>query len=163
LQNWSQNRFNPSIASLEIRKDVVDFIRTTTLDCPDVETGGILMGRDEGPYKVHITHASLPGPNAIQTPTMFIRDTEYCREILRENYDLYGVDYVGEWHSHICNLRGMSMGDYATLSSIINDKDYNFNSFGIIVAVYDYAEKEVSLVGYLSSDRYVMRVEVTSV
>ena len=151
-------KFIQNKCSLIVKRDVYDFIVETTRESPNVETGGILMGFDFESFHVNVTHASLPGPNAIQTPTKFIRDTSYCTEILNENYKLYGVDYIGEWHSHICQIRGMSCGDYITLGSILCDKDYDFKSFAVIVAVFNH--NKIELVGYISSNNIVCKAEI---
>ena len=157
--NFHQNRFKIPKPSLILKKDVYDFIIETTKQSPNVETGGILMGYDKKPSIVNVTHASLPGPKALQTPTRFLRDTEYCSKVLLEHYNTYGVDYVGEWHSHIVSLHGMSTGDYFTLGSIMSDPDYNFNAFASIVAVLK--RDRVILVGYVSSNRYIQNVDIT--
>lgn len=143
---------------LNITRKVYDFIVRTTKDSPKVETGGILMGHDIKPLTVNVTYASLPGPKAYHSPSKFIRDTEYCSKVLQEHYDKYGVDYVGEWHSHIVPLRGVSGGDIATLASIIYDPDYDFNAFACIVALLD--NDSVELVGYITTKRYLYQVEI---
>lgn len=158
-RNFYQDKFKILKPTLIVKKSVCDFIIKTTKESPNVETGGILMGYDKKPLTVHVTHASLPGPNAFHSATKFVRDTEYCRKILLEHYNNFGVDYVGEWHSHIAPLRGMSIGDYLTVGSIMNDSDYNFNAFAVIVAVL--RKDEVSLIGYVSSNRYIQNVSIT--
>lgn len=158
-RNFYQNKFRILKPTLIVKKSVYDFIIKTTKESPDVETGGILMGHDKEPLTVHVTHASLPGPNAFHSATKFVRDTEYCSKILLENYNNFGVDYVGEWHSHIVPLHGMSTGDYLTVGSIMNDPDYKFNAFAVIVAVLK--KDEVNLIGYVSSNRYIQNVGIT--
>lgn len=101
----------------------------------EVETGGILMGRIESATIIHVTHATGPGPNAVHTPTYFLRDTAYCAGILREYYDEFGVDYIGEWHSHVDLLRVPSGGDMCTLAGIMHDPDYDFEAFAMLLAV----------------------------
>lgn len=101
----------------------------------DVETGGILIGRIESAKEIHVTHATGPGPNAVHHPAHFLRDTAYCAGILREHYERHGVDYVGEWHSHVGLLRVPSDGDLLTLAGIMNDPDYDFQAFAMLLAV----------------------------
>ena len=86
------------------------------------------------------------GPNAFHSATKFVRDTEYCSKILLEHYNNFGVDYR-KWHSHIVPLHGMSTGDYLTVGSIMNDPDYKFNAFAVIVAVLK--KDEVNLISYI--------------
>lgn len=101
----------------------------------DVETGGILIGKIESATEIHVTHASGPGPNAIHQPAHFLRDTVYCAGVLRELYERHGVDYVGEWHSHVGLLRMPSAGDMLTLAGIMSDPDYDFQVFSMLLAV----------------------------
>ena len=61
------------------------------------------MGFDKDPDNVEVIKASLPGPNALRTTTKFLRDTDYCKDILLSNYNESGIDYIGEWHSHVCH------------------------------------------------------------
>lgn len=152
-------RYRESIKpQLNISQEAYDLILKTTKDSTEVETGGILIGQDISPLKVNISHATLPGPKAYHSRTKFLRDTEYCSNILREYYETHGVDYVGEWHSHIVTLRGISAGDIATLSSIMYDPDYNFNAFACIVALLN--NENVELIGYIVTRGYIYRVPV---
>ena len=138
--------FQPSIT---IEHNAYETIKSTVEQSPRMETGGILIGHDQ-PNNVHITYASMPGPNAVQTPTKFLRDNDYCKEVLFEQYNKFGTNYVGEWHSHVVNLHGMSFGDCMTLASIMHDPDYNFESFAIIVATI--FKGELRLTGYIAKN-----------
>jgi len=101
----------------------------------NVETGGILMGRFDSADAIHVTHASGPGRNAVHEPAFFLRDTAYCAGVLREHYERFGADYVGEWHTHVDGLRVPSPGDLLTLAGIMHDPDYDFQSFAMLLAV----------------------------
>lgn len=157
-RNYQYKNMEVIKPQLNITRLVYDFIVSTTKDSPRVETGGILMGRDIRPLTVNVTHASLPGPKAHHSSTKFLRDTEYCSKVLQEHYEKYGIDYVGEWHSHIVPLRGVSGGDIATLASIIYDPDYDFNAFACIVALLE--NNKVELVGYITTKGYIYQVEI---
>jgi len=143
---------------LIISKEVYDFIIETTKSSPKVETGGILMGFDREPMDVEVIHASLPGPNAFHSPTKFLRDTEYCSKVLLENHKMFGIDYVGEWHSHVVPMRKISGGDLITLSSILFDPDYSFNAFACIVALLE--DDHVDLLGYVAKKKYIYSVDL---
>lgn len=110
----------------------LDRIHELVISSTSKETGGILVGRNIG-KDIHITDASDPGPNAQQTETHFLRDTAYCRDFLARCYNDSGVDYVGEWHSHVVDLRRLSAGDINTLIGILIDPDYDFVSFVILL------------------------------
>lgn len=69
---------------------------------PDVETGGILIGRLHGPRTLYVTAASPPGPRARHGRFQFSRDTSYAQAWLdnRVRHSGGDQDYVGEWHVH---------------------------------------------------------------
>lgn len=143
---------------LSLSRVAYDTIITTTISSPSVETGGILIGYDKKPLTVEILYASLPGPKAYHSRTKFLRDTQYCSKVLRDYYDRFGTDYVGEWHSHVVPLRGLSSGDIGTLATIIFDPDYNFNAFSSIVAFLD--KGEVELAGFIVTKGIIYQVKI---
>ena len=127
----------------------------------DVETGGILMGRIESATLIHVTHASGPGPDAVHAPSHFLRDTAYCAGVLREHYDQFGVDYVGEWHSHVKRLRRPSPGDLVTLHGIMNDPDYDLSIFAMLLAVGAGGRRpKIDLHGFIATRQVVMEVMI---
>jgi len=126
---------------------------------PNKETGGILMGYIDAPATVRVTHASGSGPGAYRSPREFLRDTEYCTEVLREHYERFGVDYVGEWHSHILPIAELTTGDVDTLVGIILDPDYDFAAFAkILVLVNPWRPAQVELRGYIVTRQGIMAV-----
>lgn len=120
---------------ISLSSEARELIRREAALYGEVETGGILMGPAASAAEIRVTHASGPGPNAVHTPAHFLRDTEYCARVLREHYDKFGVDYVGEWHSHVDSLKVPSPGDLITLAGIMRDPDYDFQSFVMLLAV----------------------------
>lgn len=121
---------------LVISQSVCEFIEAAVQDSSGLETGGILMGpASPDPNTVIVTKASGAGPNAKRSPGAFIRDTAYCSLVLRNHYERFGVDYVGEWHSHLGGPPGPSAGDLATLMAIMRDPDYQFQAFAMLLAV----------------------------
>ncbi|MDW7669379.1 MAG: hypothetical protein SCJ93_11190 [Bacillota bacterium] len=146
-------RFTIPKPRIIMKRSVVEFIKETTLKSPFVETGGILMGYDKKDLLVEVISASLPGPNAYHSSTKFERDTIYCTRVLYENYYKHGIDYVGEWHSHVVPLRRASIGDIDTIASIVLDPDYSFNAFACIVALLEH--NKVELLGYIADEKYI--------
>jgi integrative and conjugative element protein (TIGR02256 family) len=127
----------------------------------DVECGGILVGHNKG-RDIEVVAASDPGPRAKQSAAHFLRDTEYCREFLARSYRDAGADYVGEWHSHVVNLRQLSAGDLTTLAGIFIDPDYDFVSFAIVLVVVEEADLELLVyVAEISRKRFRRRIAVT--
>lgn len=102
----------------------------------DHETGGILVGFNSG-LDINIIFASDAGPNAQSSAAHFLRDTDYCRRFLADQYAKNGADYVGEWHSHVMSLRRLNSGDLQTLAGLFVDHDYDFLTFAIILVVLD--------------------------
>ncbi len=123
------------IPCISLSSEARELIRQEAALYREVETGGILMGPAGSATEIRVTHASGPGVNAVHTPTYFLRDTEYCARVLKEHYDKFGVDYIGEWHSHVDLLRVPSPGDLLTLAGIMRDPDYDFQSFVMLLAV----------------------------
>lgn len=108
-----------------------------------------------------MTHVSGPGPNAVHTPAYFLRDTEYCARVLREHYNRFGVDYIGEWHSHVGLLRAPSSGDLLTLAGIMRDPDYDFQSFVMLLAVKAGRRRSRrELHGFVATKNTVSKVEI---
>lgn len=125
------------------------------------ETGGILIGRIDAPATVHVTHASGPGPSAQRRPTAFLRDTPFCADLLRERYERFGVDYVGEWHSHVVPVREPTIGDMETLMGIMHDPDYNFSAFAMVLAVLGAEQPfQLELLGFVVTPDGISEVPI---
>ena len=90
------------------------------------ETGGVLAGQINGNNDITITHASDPGPGAIQSATKFEKDVKYCQEFLDKLYieSNRKIFYLGEWHSHPNTNNNPSGTDLNSLSEIAFEKEY---------------------------------------
>lgn len=89
------------------------------------ETGGILVGYLE--YGIlFITGASDSGPHSTESPTLFVRDSEYCQDYLEqiETESCRKIRYVGEWHSHPSSAFNPSQTDIKSLESIARQDHY---------------------------------------
>lgn len=150
------------VPRLVVSREAQDFIRREVEGFRrDLETGGILMGRSESASIITVTHVSGPGPNAIHEPTYFLRDTAYCAAVLRDRYERFGVDYIGEWHSHTDLLRHPSAGDLLTLSGIMSDPDYDFTIFAMLLAVgVGKRRPRIDLHGFIATRAEVLGVTV---
>jgi len=131
-----------SSPTVEIHRDALEHIRGLSAVSTDQETGGILVGFNSG-LDINIILASDAGPNAQRSAAHFLRDTDYCRRFLAEQYAKNGADYVGEWHSHVVSLRRLSSGDLQTLAGLFVDPDYDFLTFAIVLVVLDKGELEL--------------------
>jgi hypothetical protein len=92
----------------------------------------------------------------------FLRDTEYCATVLRQCYEETGADYVGEWHSHVGRLNHPSGGDLVTLSGIMSDPDYDFQSFAMVIAVRAgrIRSRRIKLNGFIATKTILHRVTI---
>lgn len=78
----------------------MDYISKCILDYPNIETGGQLFGfwtTDETPV---ILYAIGPGPNAEHHLLHFIQDSSYLEHVGEILINKYGLQHIGEWHSH---------------------------------------------------------------
>jgi len=117
---------------------------------PTAETGGILVGRffalSHGSVLV-VVAASGPGEAAQRSADYFEPDSDAQQRELehwRTLYAAYGLDYVGQWHTHPVDTR-LSPGDLAQIWAILNDSSYSL-PHGILtpIAVYDGVELAVT-------------------
>lgn len=144
--------------SVIVSASVLRRIKELAIASSESETGGILLGHDIG-KDIEITEASDAGPNAQASRTHFLRDTAYCREFLQRKYKETGADYVGEWHSHVVPLKSLSSGDLGTLVGILIDRDYNFQSFAVLLVTISKRKAELSVyVADHDLDRSCMRI-----
>jgi integrative and conjugative element protein (TIGR02256 family) len=120
---------------------------------PDRETGGILVGRvfdAEGIKVLVVVAASGPGARAILLRHMFAPDTETLQGELnawREEFALYRVDYVGQWHTHAPGHQRPSAGDTRQAAEILGDADYNLPD-GIFTPIVTIEDGAAQMHGY---------------
>lgn len=159
------------LLSDEARETIMREAWTST----SVETGGILVGRIENPFILHIISVSGPGPNAQQTPTYFLRDTNWCSGFLQQQYESSGVDYLGDWHSHLDGVATdeLSPGDFMTLLQNAYDPDYaDLPGFAKILAVRgsgrrrstaaqnDRTQPDVNLKGFIATREFIVELPI---
>lgn len=108
-----------------IDKSVKDLIISESNNRVPLETGGIIIGIFES-SKIVLTHASVAGPQAVHTPSNFIRDGDYTQQFLDDivYQSNTSVNYIGEWHSHPSNC-GPSQKDIQAMRWIASNPNYN--------------------------------------
>jgi len=90
-----------------------------------IETGGDLFGLMSHGDKPVIMFSTPPGPNAIQESAHFRQDPDFLRQVSHLLGDEYGIQYLGNYHSHHwLNIQGLSMGDIASVHSIAKRNRY---------------------------------------
>lgn len=86
-------------AVLITQSAVASIAREACRSVDGLETGGILLGTDDGGVIV-IKHAGDPGPEAKRSERAFVRDNDHARRLANEVWVLDGSQWIGEWHTH---------------------------------------------------------------
>ena len=109
-------RFRPSPMRLGAHQGALFQIRTCAEAGLPKETGGILIGYRTDRAIVVTEIAEVPDPNA--TASTYNRDQRVAQQLLDERLacdpQTSALGYVGEWHSHPCDLTA-SPTDRSTL------------------------------------------------
>ncbi len=103
-QHWSgsvpESVFAPASGQAEIYRSELEYVLRCILERPDIETGGELFGfwKDDGTPVV--TYAIGPGPNANHEYAFFNQDVDYLSDVGAALTGRFGLEHIGEWHSH---------------------------------------------------------------
>lgn len=81
-------------------QEEMDILSRYILDYKDIETGGQLFGYWTFDGKPVVLFVLGPGPQAGHYGSFFMQDLDYLRTCARILKEKYGLDHVGEWHSH---------------------------------------------------------------
>lgn len=113
-------------AAVNIAPEVLEALKEKVINKAGRETGGVLAGYRNEEGEIFITHASDAGPKAIELPTRFEKDIEFCQQFLNDLLQQYGdkAIYLGEWHSHPNENNKPSSTDISSLSAISQQKEY---------------------------------------
>lgn len=106
-----------------IYRSELDYISRCILDHKRIETGGQLFGfwtRECVPVVLFVIG---PGPKANHQMTFFNQDIDYLLKIGNELVSRYGLQHIGEWHSHHqLGLAHPSGHDAETMASSIKHR-----------------------------------------
>lgn len=143
----------PSVSALApsskaiIYASELDYIARCIQDYPNIETGGQLFGAWTASGTPRVIYAIGPGPRANHQQAFFNQDVEYLENIgakLKE----YGLQHIGEWHSHHhLGLSHPSGHDAQTMQNGITQLNLNrlllcigsFNDRGIVINPFNFA------------------------
>ena len=101
----------------------IDVLSKYILDYPNIETGGQLFGYWTYDAKPVVLFVLGPGPNAGHHNTFFMQDLSYLRDCANILKQKYGLDHIGEWHSHHqLGLARPSGHDASTMINTIREK-----------------------------------------
>jgi integrative and conjugative element protein (TIGR02256 family) len=80
-----------------------------------------------------VRHAGTPGPDAVQTPTYFLRDLAHAQTLADQAYAQDHSVWIGEWHTHPTSRPIPSTRDAATYRQLLNDPELAFHSFIAVI------------------------------
>ena len=107
---------NSQIPFLSIFESEARAIAQEASKYPNLETGGDLYGLWTHGDRPVVFLATGPGLNFRATPTEFQQDHEYMMECEKKLYEDFGIQYLGDWHSHHnLNLSQPSTGDVSRI------------------------------------------------
>lgn len=149
-----------------IYKSEFEFISKCILDYPNVETGGQLFGYWRSDNCPVVLYAIGPGPNANHQIAFFNQDVKYLLDIGNILVHHYGLQHIGEWHSHHqLGLAQPSGHDAATMADTIHKK--NLGKF--LLCIGNCTDTETTLspfnffqtmgYDYMSSRWYMLNIE----
>jgi len=98
-------------------------VQKECLKYPEVETGGILVGRFKS-EDVQAIFAIGSGPAAHRSVTRFRPDVAWQQKQLDKYFEDYGLNYVGSFHRHFGNFSRPSIIDYWAANQILSDLDW---------------------------------------
>lgn len=78
----------------------LDYLSCCILDCPNIETGGQLFGFYASKGTPVVCYAIGAGEHANHQITFFNQDIDYLQTIGTILNQEYGLQHIGEWHSH---------------------------------------------------------------
>ena len=78
----------------------LDYISRCIMDCPNIETGGQLFGFWTVTGIPVVLFAIGPGPKANHSHAFFNQDVDYLLKVGNHLISKYGLQHIGEWHSH---------------------------------------------------------------
>ena len=106
-----------------IYRSELDYISRCILDYTNIETGGQLFGFWTADKVPVVLYAIGPGTNANHQISFFNQDVDYLTRVGRPIVEYFGLQHIGEWHSHHqLGLAQPSGHDANTMLSTIRDK-----------------------------------------
>ncbi len=78
----------------------LDYLSRCILDYPHIETGGQLFGYWTSAGVPVVLYAIGPGDNANHQTTFFNQDLNYLEKVGGVLVHEFGLQHIGEWHSH---------------------------------------------------------------
>jgi integrative and conjugative element protein (TIGR02256 family) len=103
-----------------------------------LETGGILLGADEGlSAPIVVRHCGGPGPAAVRRRNFFRRDLAYATALAAGAAASDGSAWIGEWHTHPLDMPEPSGRDLLTYQALLDDPELAFARILSVVVLAD--------------------------
>ena len=151
--NCTDNLIAPSNRAL-IYTSELEYIARCIQDFPNIETGGQLFGAWTASGAPRIIYAIGPGPMANHQQTFFNQDINYLESIGAE-LKKYGLQHIGEWHSHhTIGLAHPSGHDAHTMQNGVDN--LNLNRLCLCIGNIDNAGRiSINPFNFANGTRYV--------
>ena len=111
----------------------------------NIETGGIILGKNKEGGNIFITHIIDGGYKASRKRGNFKKDIKYSQKIVDKIYKMQGFYYIGDWHTHPNNCLLYSETDSKSMKEICKlNKGYKMifiiagNDINLPFKVYTY-------------------------
>ena len=144
----------PSKTAIIYRSEL-DFVSRCILDRTHIETGGQLFGFWTGKGIPVVLFAIGPGPRANHQVTFFNQDVQYLVSVGNILVQKYGLQHIGEWHSHhqlglahpsghdastmVNNINRSNLGKFLLSIGNCTETESTFNAFTFTQSTgYDY-------------------------
>ncbi|MBW2063313.1 MAG: Mov34/MPN/PAD-1 family protein [Deltaproteobacteria bacterium] len=98
-------------------------IEQECLKYPDVETGGILIGKHTS-RDIIVPFVVGSGAAAKRTASRFEPDINWQQKLLDQCFENHGLNYVGSFHRHFGNFCCPSSMDYEAALHILTDPNW---------------------------------------
>ncbi len=126
----------------------------------ELETGGILLGREMAPAaETRIDMAGGPGPLAARGPRSFSRDLGHAQQLAAEAWRESGALWVGDWHTHPDSEPVPSPVDLRSYAAHLADPELDFQRFVSIVVGCAHGVPQ-SIAAWLISDGRVEQAQL---
>ena len=121
---------NSKTASVKLSDESLRRIVAESIEKPELETGGVLLGTSEemegGLLEIQVKRATGPGGKAEHRPGLFRPQMEHYRKRVAFYRDKKGWDYLGEWHKHPGRFGSLSGIDLKTAGEICASEGWPF-------------------------------------
>ena len=142
----------PSDVAIIYRSEL-DFISRCILDRTNIETGGQLFGFWTGNGVPVVLYAIGPGPNANHQVAFFNQDVNYLVTLGKKLISKYGLQHIGEWHSH--HQLGLARPSGHDASTMVNSiKKRNLGKFLLSIGNCTNTESTFNAFNFTQSTGY---------